>query len=126
MSAQSEIRQKLRAVNREDPFNAFDLDDETLFDDEIHAVRGVKLNAFVHDWQPDFLFEMKTRCSELIGQAGAAGAFEHAGSESRVDAHGTANDDPAGSVWFHESPGFLCVLGVHCVESVQKQRMNRA
>jgi hypothetical protein len=117
VTAEPQVRQQLSAVHWQHSLNAFDLDDETFFDDEIDAVRRVKLNAFVHDGQSDFLFKLAARLRELIGQTSAAGTFEDAGTEDSMDAHRGADHDAAGCVWFHESLMFPFVSLVSFVSS---------
>jgi hypothetical protein len=117
VTAQAQIRQQLSAMDGQHSFDALDLDDETLFNDEIHPVRGVKLNAFVHDWESHLLFKVNARLCEFIRQTGTARTFEHAGSEGGVDTHRTANNELAGGVWLHEMPVPSFVSSVSFVSS---------
>jgi hypothetical protein len=117
VAAEAQIRQQLSAVHWQNSFDAFDLDDQTLLDDEIDAVRRAKLNAFVHDGQSDFLFKLNTRLRELIGQTSAAGTFEDPGAEHRMDAYRGADHDATGWIRSHETVTFPFVSFVSFVSS---------
>jgi hypothetical protein len=130
VTTQSEIGQQLSTMYGQHSLHAFDLDDETSFDDEVDTVCGRELNPLVHDRQSNFLLKVQAELGELVGEACAAGAFENSGAERTVHADRRTDDQPARFVRFLEYRDVrdvvaLCVLCVLCVHAAPKQPMSR-
>ncbi len=49
--AKMHVRKNLRFVNREDAFHALQFEEESAFDEKIHAVAAVQQDTFVFDRQ---------------------------------------------------------------------------
>jgi hypothetical protein len=78
VTGQFEIGQELGAMNGQYPLDAFELDDEATFDDEIHPVCRRQLDTFVHDGQMNLMLELRAGLRQFVVEAGVARAFEHA------------------------------------------------
>ena len=82
VATEFEIGQKLRAMDRQHPLNAFDLNDEAIFNDEIDPVCCGQLHTFVHDRQMNLVLEseagfrsvrrrsMRRKCSRALLRRG--------------------------------------------------------
>jgi hypothetical protein len=59
-SAQPNVREQLRLVNRVDPFHTLDLDYNGPVDDKIHSIARVDSFAVIDHWQSHLLSDGET------------------------------------------------------------------
>src|SRR5690606_7301670 len=92
LSAQSEVRDQLRLVNRSDPFNRFELDHDLTLDDEIHAVATVQRDALVLKRKCDLFLEVDLAKVKLVRQALFVSGLQEPWTESSMDLDRCADD----------------------------------
>jgi hypothetical protein len=107
VAAQPEIRKQLSAMDGQYSLDAFEFQNQTVFDDEIDAIRRRQLNAVVNQGKRDLVLNVQPGSRQFVQEAGVVRAFEDAGAESRVDPDRCANHDPAGFVGFQANRSFF-------------------
>ncbi len=50
-------------------FHALDLDDDTIFDDQIESIPALKAHSLVHDWYGHLLSKTNATTKQFIGEA---------------------------------------------------------
>jgi len=100
-TGQFEVRQQLSAMDGKDSFYAFQLENQTLFDDVIDAERSGKLNAFIDDRKMNLVLELKARFDEFVVEACVARAFQHSRAKRCVNLHRRVDHAPGDFIGSH-------------------------
>ena len=77
MPGQSQVRQQLRPMHRQNDFHTLDLNDQAFFDDEIDDVGRREFISFISDRQPDLVLKVQAPPGELITKARVVCALEN-------------------------------------------------
>src|SRR5262245_49837563 len=87
-----EVRQDLGVVNWQQPLDAFQLDNQFVFDDEVNTIHAVQSQSAIRERQRDLSSKPKAVALEFILQALAVGVLEQAGTERTMYGDGVSND----------------------------------
>src|SRR5215831_5809790 len=79
-------------MEREQFLDGFKFHHDTVFNDEIDAVRTFELDALIDDRQTNLMSEFQTLFGKLISKTRVVGAFEAPGAERGVHFHRCAEN----------------------------------
>jgi len=77
-SCQFQIREQLGSVHGQEPLDAFDFDDNEVFDDEVDCVGRRDGGAVVDNWHPHLAPKLQRGSREFIGQTFLVHTLEQA------------------------------------------------
>jgi hypothetical protein len=105
-----QVGHELCDVHRQEFFNAFNFDDQTLLDDEINAVGSRQRDVSVDNRKSHLVLDMQAGLVEFVKQTGTNRALQHPRRECTMNLHGCYDHCVTRGIW----PKSLCVLCVHC------------
>jgi hypothetical protein len=122
-----EIRENLCLMDHSQFLYGLQLDDHSVFDQQVNPVTAIESHPLVNHWQFLLLFHLEPLLPQFVGEARVIGRFEQPRSKRPMNLDRSPDDslcDPVDLIPFDDIPCFGCLRVLLLVSSFHEKLHN--